>query len=325
VSAQKVVVTDTAVGDDSLERELAEREGAEYHHWDGSSDLAGLLDGADVVFTNFVPLGPHELSRLPEGAVLIRYGIGVDNIDLAAAADAGLRVCNVPDYGANVVADHATMLTLMLVRRVVAFDSAMHRGETPRAAGIGTIDSLESRVVGLVGAGRISQLTASRLQSLGCTVLASDPYADADALREKDIELVTWDRLLAESDVVSLHLPLTGTTHHLIDDDALAAMREGAYLVNTARGGLVDHEALGRALETGRLGGAALDVTEPEPLPADHPLRSRTDVILTPHTAFYSTESMARLQSLAVDEGHRALRGEDLRAPVPLPDRGTTR
>jgi D-3-phosphoglycerate dehydrogenase len=102
-------------------------------------------------------------------------------------------------------------------------------------------------------------------------------------------------------------------------------MREGAYLVNTARGGLVDHEALGRALETGRLGGAALDVTEPEPLPADHPLRSRTDVILTPHTAFYSTESMARLQSLAVDEGHRALRGEDLRAPVPLPDRGTTR
>jgi D-3-phosphoglycerate dehydrogenase len=283
VSAQKVVVTDTAVGDDSLERELAEREGAEYHHWDGSSDLAGLLDGADVVFTNFVPLGPHELSRLPEGAVLIRYGIGVDNIDLAAAADAGLRVCNVPDYGANVVADHATMLTLMLVRRVVAFDSAMHRGETPRAAGIGTIDSLESRVVGLVGAGRIAQLTASRLQSLGCTVLASDPYADADALREKDIELVT------------------------------------------ARGGLVDHEALGRALETGRLGGAALDVTEPEPLPADHPLRSRTDVILTPHTAFYSTESMARLQSLAVDEGHRALRGEDLRAPVPLPDRGTTR
>ncbi|MGO1835509.1 MAG: NAD(P)-dependent oxidoreductase, partial [Actinomycetaceae bacterium] len=101
------------------------------------------------------------------------------------------------------------------------------------------------------------------------------------------------DRLLAESHVVSLHLPLTESTYHLIDDDALAAMREGAYLVNTARGGLVDHEAVERALGSGHLGGAALDVTEPEPLPADHPLRSRADVILTPHTAFYSTESMA--------------------------------
>ena len=325
MSTQKIVVTDTAVGDDSLERELAEQEGAEYHHWDGTSDLGDLLDGTDVVFTNFVPLGPGELSRLPKQAVLIRYGIGVDNIDLAAAADADLRVCNVPDYGANVVADHATMLALMLVRRVLAFDSAMHRGETPKAAGIGTIDSLESRVVGLVGAGRIAQLTASRLQSFGCTVLAYDPYADAATLAERDIELVSWERLLAESHIVSLHLPLTDETHHLIDDEALAAMREGAYLVNTARGGLIDHDALERALESGHLGGAGLDVTDPEPLPSDHPLRSRADVILTPHTAFYSTESMARLQSLAVDDGRRALRGEDLRAPVPLPDRGTHR
>ncbi|MGO1770908.1 MAG: C-terminal binding protein [Microbacterium sp.] len=321
MSGQKVVVTDTAVGDDSLERHLAEEEGAEYHHWDGAEDLGDVLEGADVVLTNFVPLGPAELGRLPEQAVLIRYGIGVDNIDLAAAAEANLRVCNVPDYGANVVADHATMLALMLVRRVRDFDAAMHRGETPRAAGIGTIDSMESRVVGLVGAGRIAQLTASRLQALGCRIIAFDPYADAATLAAKDIELVGRARLLAESHIVSLHLPLTEDTHHLLDDDAFAAMQDGTYVVNTARGGLIDHDALGRALDSGRLGGAALDVTEPEPLPDDHPLRSRPEVILTPHTAFYSTESMVRLQSLAVDEGRRALRGETLRAPVPLPNR----
>lgn len=317
-----VAVTDTAVPDDTLERQLADAEGASYRHWDGAGDVGDVLDGAHVVFTNFVPLGPEELGRLAEDAVLIRYGIGVDNVDLAAAAAVGATVCNVPDYGANVVADQAAMTAVMLVRRIREFDAALHRGETPVQAAFGAIPSLESRVVGLVGAGRIAQLTAARLQSFGCRVIAFDPYADADGLRERQIELVDWDTLLVEADIVSLHAPLTDGTRHLFDDAAFGALREGAYLINTARGGLVDHDALIRALDSGRLAGAALDVTEPEPLPADHPLRSYPQVILTPHIAFYSTESMVRLQSLAVDEGRRALRGEPLRCPVPLPTIG---
>lgn len=314
-----VAVTDTAVPDDTLERRLAEAEGAEYRAWNGTGDLGDLLDGASVVFTNFVPLGPAELGRMPAGAALIRYGIGVDNVDLAAAAAAGVRLCNVPDYGANVVADQAAMTAVMLVRRVRDFDNALHRGETPTQAAFGAIPSLESRTVGLVGAGRIARLTAERLRAFGCRIIAFDPFADADTLRAEGIEPVEWSRLLSDSDIVSLHAPLTEGTRHLFDDAAFGALREGAYLINTARGGLVDHEAMIRALDSGRLAGAALDVTEPEPLPSDHPLRSYPQVILTPHIAFYSNESMVRLQSLAVDEGRRALRGEPLRCPVPLP------
>ena len=314
-----VAVTDTAVPDDTLERQLAEQEGAVYRHWDGTGEVGDILDGADVVFTNFVPLGPAELNRMRRGAALIRYGIGVDNVDLVAAAEAGVRLCNVPDYGANVVADQAAMTALMLVRRVREFDAALHRGETPTQAAFGAIPSLESRVVGLVGAGRIARLTAERLRAFGCRIIAFDPFADADALRAEQIEPVEWPQLLADSDIVSLHAPLTDSTRHLFDDDAFAALREGAYLINTARGGLIDHDAMMRALDSGRLAGAALDVTEPEPLPADHPLRSYPHVILTPHIAFYSNESMVRLQSLAVDEGRRALRGEPLRCPFPLP------
>ena len=119
--------------------------------------------------------------------------------------------------------------------------------------------------------------------------------------------------------MISLHAPLTDDTHHLLDDDAFAAMRRGVHVINTARGGLVDSAALLRALDAGIVAGAALDVTDPEPLPKDAPLRARPEVILTPHVAFYSVESMARLQRLAVDEGRRALAGEPLRCPVPLP------
>jgi D-3-phosphoglycerate dehydrogenase len=303
-----IAVTDTAVGDDSLERALAEELGAEYRRGDA-------LDGADVVLTNFAPLGREELGRLAPGAVVIRYGVGVDNVDLAAAAAAGVRVCNVPDYGANVVADHTVMLALMLVRRVRAFDDALHRGEEPGADAFGAIPSLESRTVGLVGAGRIARMAAARLRAFGCETIAFDPLADA----VEGIRLVPFAELLAESDIISLHAPLTADTHHLLDDGAFAAMRRGVHLVNTARGGLVDHDALLRALDAGIVAGAGLDVTEPEPLAPDAPLRSRPEVILTPHVAFYSTESMQRLQRLAVDEARRALAGEPLRSPVPLP------
>jgi len=322
-SAPLVVVTDQSVPDDSMERELAASEGASFRHWDGNGDVAEVISGADVVFTSLVRLGPDALSQLAEGAVVIRYGVGVDNVDLAAAAAAGVRVCNVPDYGANVVADHAVMLGLMMVRRVREFDAALHSGASPSPSSFGTIPSMEGRTVGLAGAGRIAQLTAHRFQAFGCRTIAYDPYADPGPLAEQHIELVGWSELLASADILSLHLPLTEETRHLLNDAAFADLPEGGFLINTARGGLVDPDALRRALDSGRLAGAALDVTEPEPLPTEHPLRSHPGVILTPHVAFYSTESMSRLQSLAVEEGRRALRGQALRCPVPLPEKGT--
>ena len=320
-----VAVTDTAVPDETLERALADELGAAYHSCADGLDVNACLTDADVVFTNFVPLGRDELSLVRTGAAVIRYGVGVDNVDLRAAAELGLHVANVPDYGANVVADHAALLTGMLIRRIPRFDRRMHEGATPDPAEFGPVRSLESLTVGLVGAGRIAQLTAARLQAFGLTVIAADPFADQAVLAAQDIRLTSLDDLLSSSDVISLHAPLTADTTHLLDDAAFAAARDGVFVVNTARGGLIDTDALVRALDSGRVAGAALDVTDPEPLPDDSTLRTRDNVILTPHVAFYSTESMARLQSLAVEEARRALRGESLRSPVPLPELETDR
>jgi D-3-phosphoglycerate dehydrogenase len=319
-----VAVTDTSVPDETLERALADELGATYHSCADGLDVVACLTDADVVLTNFVPLGRDELALVRPGAAVIRYGVGVDNVDLTAAAELGLRVANVPDYGANVVADHAALLTGMLVRRIPRFDRRMHEGATPDPAELGPVRSLESLTVGLVGAGRIAQLTAVRLQAFGLKVIAADPFAEQAMLASQDIRLTSLDDLLSSSDVISLHAPLTADTTHLLDDAAFAAMRDGVFVVNTARGGLVDTDALVRALDSGRVAGAALDVTDPEPLPDDSTLRTRDNVILTPHVAFYSTESMARLQSLAVEEARRALQGEALRSPVPLPDLETS-
>lgn len=322
-AAQVVAVTDTALPREHLERALADEFGATYNSCADGLDLDECLKNANVIFTNFAPLGRDLLSLASPGAAVIRYGVGVDNVDLAAAAELGLRVANVPDYGANVVADHAALLTGMLVRHVPQFDRRMHEGAEPGADEFGPVRSLESLTVGLVGAGRIAQLTATRLQAFGLRVIAADPFADEAPLASQGIRLVGNDELFAESDVISLHAPLTAQTKHLLDDDAFARMRDGAFVVNTARGGLIDTDALVRALDSGRVAGAALDVTEPEPLPPDSTLRTRDNVILTPHVAFYSAESMERLQTLAVDEGRRVLRGEPLRSPVPLPDRAS--
>ena len=320
---QVVAVTDTAVGCEDLERALAEEFRATYNSCADGLDIDECLKDADVIFTNFAPLGRDLLNLASPGAAVIRYGVGVDNVDLGAAAELGIQVANVPDYGANVVADHAALLTGMLVRHVPQFDRRMHEGAEPGAEEFGPVRSLESLTVGLVGAGRIARFMATRLQAFGLTVIAADPYADKGALEAHDIRLVGNDELFACSDVISLHAPLTADTEHLLDDDAFAMMRDGVFVVNTARGGLIDTDALVRALDSGRVAGAALDVTEPEPLPPDSTLRSRDNVILTPHVAFYSAESMERLQTLAVDEGRRVLRGEPLRSPVPLPDRAS--
>lgn len=318
----RIAITDTAVDDESLERALASELGAEVRACSDGLSLEAALTDADLVFTNFGTLDERALRLVAPGALLVRYGVGVDSIDLDAAARLGLRVANVPDYGANVVADHALALLLALVRRIPSLDRASRASaERPE---LEPVQSLESLTLGLVGAGRIARMVAARAMPFGITVLASDPFADAAALAAEGVELVELDAMLGRCDAVSLHAPLTTDTQHVIEARTLGLLRRGAFLVNTARGGLVDHDALLDALESGRLAGVALDVTEPEPLPAEHPLRSRDDVILTPHVAFLSVESLQRLQSLAVDEGRRFLRGEPLRCPVPLPTQEQT-
>ena len=232
------------------------------------------------------------LRALPDCRAVGRYGVGLDTIDLATAAELGIRVVNVPDYCTDEVADHALGLILALTRGIVPLDRGVQRGEWDfRLAG--RVRRASSQRLGVIGLGRIGSALARRALALGYDVVGADPRGTT----EPGVRRVGLDELLRTSDVISVHAPLDATTHHLIDARALAVMRPSAILVNTSRGGLVDHDALVDALRAGRIAGAGLDVQEQEPLAPDDPLVGLSNVVLTPHAAFFSEESLVEMKT----------------------------
>jgi phosphoglycerate dehydrogenase-like enzyme len=241
--------------------------------------------------------------------------VGYNNIDRAAAARRGVIVCNVPDYGTEEVADHAIMLLLALVRRLLPCHSAIRSGVWDYRSSLPSF-RLRGKTLGLVGCGRIGTATALRARAFGLEVAFHDPFAREGTDKALGIRRVyRLEELLEQSDFVSLHCYLDETTRHLIDARALARMRPGAYLINTARGPIVDQSALREALNSGRLAGAGLDVVEREPLDDDR-LRDHPHVILTPHSAFYSVEGFVELRTKAAEEVRRVVLGEAPRNPV---------
>ncbi|MYM20448.1 C-terminal binding protein [Brevibacterium sp. 5221] len=317
---QRVVVTDHMFPDLHHEQAAARECDAELVAPAGLTDaeVPQALEGADVALIGTLQVGEEALRRLNPGAVVIRYGIGFDCVDIDAATTLGIRVCNIPDYGADTVADHTAMLALASLRHLDEYNRALKDGNDGwcAPADVGVIPALSDVTVGLVGVGQIGLLVAHRLQAFGARIIAADPYADAEALAGSGVELVSLPDLLATADIVSLHAPLSDETRHLIDTAALDAMKDSAILVNTGRGGLVDTAAAAQAVTAGRLGGLAFDVFESEPLEADSPLRRSPHTLLSPHSAFYSTRAMDNLQRFAAEEMARALRGEPLRCPL---------
>ena len=314
----RLVVTDHTFADTIPEEKLARERGAEFSggHCETEEETLALTAGADVVLVNFAPITEQVLAGLADGATVVRYGIGYDNVDVAAAKRLGVAVANVPDYGTGTVADHAAACLLALLRKLTAYDAAVRRDGWCEPPALGSLPAFSSTTVGLIGAGRIALGLARRLRPFGFRVLACDPYAKPDAVREAGVELVELAELLAGADAISLHVPVTDETHHLVDARFLSRLRPGAVLVNTSRGALVDEHALAASLTEGHLAAAALDVFDPEPLAEDSPLRGLTNVILTPHAAFYSDDSVEALQRLATQEAGRALAGEPLRSRV---------
>jgi len=235
--------------------------------------------------------------------VISRIGIGYDNVDVAAATAAGVIVCNAPDAPSVSTAEHTLMLMLAVVKNLPAQTERARQGLA--GATTGAALELDGAVLGLVGYGRIARRVGIAATALGMSVLAYDPYInDAEGCR-----LVGLDEVFAGSDVISLHAPAVAETRHMINADSLAAMKHGVYLVNCARGGLVDQEALLEALESGRVAGAALDVTDPEPLPEGHPLLLHPHVIVTPHVASATVAGRRRLYSHAIDNALNVLAG----------------
>jgi D-3-phosphoglycerate dehydrogenase / 2-oxoglutarate reductase len=312
-----VAVTDSVFPSQDPERRVLDPLGVELRAGQCRSEeeLIALTKDADAILNCYAKMTARVIAELTRCKVIARYGIGVDNVDLAAATRAGIVVTNVPDYCVDEVSDHGLALFLALARRVVAADSAVKGGTWDVVAHKG-IRRLRGQTLGLLGFGKIARALAVKAQALGMQVLAVDPFVDAETMARLKVRAADMDTLLTESDAVSVHVPLSPETRGIIGERALARMKPTAFLINTSRGGLVDEQALAAALTAGRLAGAALDVLEKEPPPPDHPLRKAPNVILTPHLAFYSREAVVELQTRVAEEAARALRGEPPRSPV---------
>lgn len=266
-------------------------------------DFLARCREADGLLVQYGQVTRRVIAGLPRLRLLVRYGVGVDGIDLAAATERGIPVVNVPDYGTDEVANHAVALLLALARKIARLDRQTRAGRWS-VFEVQPIHRLAGQTVGIVGCGRIGSRVARKLAGFDVRLLAADPY-----VREfpPGVAPVALDRLLAESDYVTLHVPLVDDTRHLIDAPALGRMKPTAVLINTARGGLVDTAALVAALQAGRLGGAGLDVTEPEPPDPASPLLRMEEVIVTPHAAWYSEEGRGDLKRRVAEEAVRVL------------------
>jgi D-3-phosphoglycerate dehydrogenase len=274
----------------------------------GGSESAALqaVRGADIVLVRESPVSRRVIAAMDRCKGVVRYGIGVDNIDLAAARERQIVVANVPDYGIDEVSTHAVALLLAVARQVLSRDRHVREGRW-NAARDQPMYRLRGRALGLIGYGRIARQVHEKLAGFGFDrVLVHDPAADLPS----DVQAATVDEICAQSDVISLHAPFTPATRHLINDQRLALMRPTAILVNTARGGLVDLDALHRALAERRLLGAGLDVFEQEPVDSAHPVFGLKNVVVSDHIGWYSEEAMRDLQRKAAEEVVRILNGD---------------
>ena len=322
----KVVITDFITG--SLEPEtrvLGDLADVTALDAAGEDALAGQVEDADALLVyHFIHVSRKTLERLDRCRLIVRCGVGYDNMDLAFARERGIDICNVPDYGTEDVADQAIGTAVALARGVAYLNSRLRAGQGPwtytQAA---PLQRLRGQVFGILGLGRIGTATALRAKALGMDVAFYDPYKQdgyEKALGVRRAE--TLEALLEQAFVLSVHCPLTEETRHLIDAAAIARMPRGAYLVNTARGPVVDTAAIPDAIACGQLAGAGLDVLESEPPPPDDPLiaawrdpdhPAHHRVLVTPHSAFYAEQSLMDLRVKGAQTCRRALLGQPLR------------
>jgi len=317
MSRPKVVVTDHVFPSLEIEHALLGAIGAEVVVAQATSEmqLLDIVADADALLVCYAPVTRRVVERLSRCRIIARYGIGVDNVDVPTATARGIVVTNVPDYCVEEVSDHALALLLACVRKVPFLDRQV-RGGRWEARDAAPMHRLRGRVLGLVGFGKIPRCLAGKARALGLELLAYDPYVGAEQAAAHGARKVTLEDLVAGADFVSVHAPLTAETRGLIGEAVLRAMKPTAYLINTSRGPLVSEGALIRALREGWIAGAALDVLETEPPAALDALRALDTLIVTPHVAFYSEESVQELQRKAAENVVRVLSGEAPLYPV---------
>jgi D-3-phosphoglycerate dehydrogenase len=280
-----------------------------------ADDILAVAGNADAILVTYAKLPGELLRALTRCRVIGRFGLGVDNIDIKAAAELGITVTYVPDYCMHEVSDHALALLLALARKIPLSNNLVQAGRWEMPAVV-PIHRLAGRVLGLVGFGNIPRAIAPKAKAFGLRVATHDPFVSQAAFAAAGVEAMSFERLLEISDFVSIHAPLVPATRGLFNAEVFRKMKQGAILINTARGPLVDEAALIAALDSGHLGAAALDVVAAEPLARDSKLVGRDNVILTPHTAFYSVEALDELQTKCASDVARVLSGEPPVYPV---------
>lgn len=269
--------------------------------------IAQCADGEGILIM-YAPMTRRVMQHLKRCKIIARYGVGVDTVDLQAAADLGIIVSNVPDYGTHEVSDHALAMMLCLTRKISYASSLVKQGKWDFRL-MHPVHRHQVQTIGIIGIGRIGGAMAHKTHALGMKVISHDPYVQLDQVPDY-VTLVSLEELLRQSDVVSVHCPLSDSTRYLLDEEKLRLMKPSAYLINTARGYIVDEAALDKMLGEKKLAGAAMDVFSVEPGSPSHPLFKYENFLCTPHMAWHSEESAKELKRKAAEEVRRVLRGE---------------
>ncbi len=309
----KAVITEHPFKSLEISRELCATHNIELVDL-GSADPDVIIENAkdaDAVLVGKAKIGPDVLGALEKCKYMVRFGTGFDNIDINAAKDKGIPVANVPDFCMDEVSDHAIALLMAAARRVGYGQEVIRRGEwRSPLIDIKKVYKLKGKVFGLFGMGRISVMTAKKAQAFGLKCIGCDPFVSKEAMEKIGVKKVEMAQLMAESDFLSLHTPLTDETRAAVNYETIKLMKPQAWIINTARGEVIDEAGLAKALDENLIAGAALDVLCKEPPAKDHPLLNRENVILTPHMSWMSQEAHESMQRRGMEQVVKVLTGE---------------
>ncbi|WP_437187466.1 C-terminal binding protein [Planctomicrobium sp. SH668] len=315
----KVAITDYSFPDLKIEEEIFRKHQIELVAWKERKSpelLPELVADADAVITQFASVDSNVIDSMRNVRAIVRYGIGFDNVDISQARNRNIPVCNVPDYCIDEVADHTLAFILSMTRQVLPNCLSLKEGTWGLATPVSEMSALRDLTIGLVGLGRIGREVLARLRPFKPKVLVYDPVVPADGIREAGGTPASLEEVLASSDLVTLHCPSTAETKGLINAESLKKMKTGVRIVNVARGDLIVTDDLVQALKSGQVGGAALDVFAPEPLPKDHPLLSMSNVIVASHIASVSPPAVQKLRESAATLAVEAVLGKTPRNVV---------
>lgn len=313
MSDKIIVITDCDHPSVDIERDVLEKQGfiVRLEQCRTEEDVIEKCQDAIGLINQYAPLTKKVLSSLPNCKMIVRYGVGVDNINLNAAVEAGIQVCNVPDYGIEEVSDHAIALIFNLVRKIQLLSNSVKKNQWDFQISR-PIPRIKDLTLGVVGLGRIGSTTVRKALGLGWNVIGFDHKE----VSIPGLEQVSFNKLIEKADIISIHIPLDESTYHLFNQETFKKMKKSAFIINTARGPIIDQKALFEALKQGEISGAGIDVLEKEPPDINDPLFSLDNVILTPHSAWYSEQASYDLKRKAAEEVVNVIKGSEPRNPV---------